>query len=833
MTPPHALGGSASARWLAALLLAVPLALFALPLLLALPLALAQAADVGAWRSLSADPQLPRALALSVASALVSTGLALAACLTLITHLHGTPLWQHLSRALVPMLALPHAAFAIGLALLVMPAGLLARLLAPLAGWSAPPDWATVNDPQGVGLTAVLFGKELPFLLWNAVALLNRPDVAASMRGWLASGATLGYCRAAVWWRVLWPLLLPRLAWPLLAVLAYSLTVVDLALIVGPASPPTLAVIAWQGLQHGDAARNAEGAAAATLLGAVLLVLVLALALAYRIAQRLWQRVALDGHRHRRTLLVDAAARGLLRGLLGLYAVVALLLLASSFVGVWTFPSLLPQAWAGQAWMQVRDSSAVLGVSAGLATFAALASLALVLCWFEATPVAWDARVMPLVLAPLVVPALLLLLLVRWVGDRVEPGFGVAAAVTLGLGTLIMPFATQFFGHVLAALLGFCAFALLWHERDGPPRPWLVAGAGIASGLAVTTEYPLALGGAILGVYAVSRGDVIRRGLAYAAGVAAGVAPLVAYNVWAFGSVTTFSYANAVDEQGLSGHATLGLNGGGFFGIGWPSPKVALELLFAPRGLLALTPVVALAAVGTVLLARRGRRAEAWVIGAVCAAYLTYDSGYWLPFGGGSPGPRFLIPMLPFLAVGLAAAYRRLPAVTLALAIPSALIMLAADLTKPLIGSDDVGVWARLVAQGDFEHTVLSALGAGNGWLALAPVLGAAGLAVGLAVRATPPVALAGGLRAAALTVVGWALVAAVAPWALGHDAAVRGNWSALWLIVGAGAASLVVLGALAVRGRRRPVVDDAGTRAPAGARPAARAPQPEAARSR
>ena len=36
----------------------------------------------------------------------------------------------------------------------------------------------------------------------------------------------------------------------------------DLALIAGPASPPTLSVIAWQGLLDGDAARNAEGAAA-------------------------------------------------------------------------------------------------------------------------------------------------------------------------------------------------------------------------------------------------------------------------------------------------------------------------------------------------------------------------------------------------------------------------------------------------------------------------------------------------------------------------------------------------------------------------------------------
>ncbi len=389
--------------------LAAPLALFALPLALSLALALAQASDASAWRALLADPQLLRALALSLSTALASTALALCACLALVTHLHGTPLWRRMSRALAPMLALPHAAFAIGLALLVMPAGLLARLLAPLAGWSAPPDWPTVNDANGIGLTLVLFGKELPFLLWNTVALLSRPDVAQSLEGWLASGATLGYRRAAVWWRVLWPLLLPRLAWPLVAVLAYSLTVVDLALIVGPASPPTLAVLAWQGLQDGNVARNGEGAAAALLLGIVLLPLVAVSGLACRVAARAWLHVALDGRRHVRRLGTAAATRALWRGLLAMYGVVALLLVASSCVGVWTFPSLWPQAWASEAWSQVLGSSAVLGLSAGLAAFAALAALGLVLCWFEATPASWDARVMPLVLAPLVIPSLLLM----------------------------------------------------------------------------------------------------------------------------------------------------------------------------------------------------------------------------------------------------------------------------------------------------------------------------------------------------------------------------------------------------------------------------------------
>jgi ABC-type uncharacterized transport system YnjBCD permease subunit len=46
-------------------------------------------------------------------------------------------------------------------------------------------------------------------------------------------------------------------------VLAYGLTVVDLALVIGPGSPPTLAVLAWQDLGDADPQRNAPGASAA------------------------------------------------------------------------------------------------------------------------------------------------------------------------------------------------------------------------------------------------------------------------------------------------------------------------------------------------------------------------------------------------------------------------------------------------------------------------------------------------------------------------------------------------------------------------------------------
>lgn len=395
-------------------------------------------------------------------------------------------------------------------------------------------------------------------------------------------------------------------------------------------------------------------------------------------------------------------------------------------------------------------------------------------------------------------PAVLILLLVRSLAERVEPGLGTAAAVTLGVGTLVMPFATLFFSHLLAAMLAFAAFALLWREREGPPRLGLVAVAGLLGGLAITTEYPVAIAAGIVGLYALARGDRLRRALAYGSGVLAGIVPLALYNVWAFGSLTHMSYKDAVSVQGVSGHAVLGLNDGGFFGIGVPTVHKFLQLLFAPRGLLVLSPVLALAVVGNVLLYRRGRRAEALAIGGVSLAFLLYNAGYWLPFGGGSPGPRFLIPILPFLAVPLALAFRRFPAVTLALAIPSAVLTLVSTTTQPLIGFDWTGYWAHVLATGNFEQTVATVLGAGNGWGGLLPFLIAVGAAIALAVAASDRLSIAGGTLAAILAVAGWACVAIAAPDLLGDDyhGQYASDWNALIAATAAGAVTLIAAAA-------------------------------------
>jgi hypothetical protein len=363
------------------------------------------------------------------------------------------------------------------------------------------------------------------------------------------------------------------------------------------------------------------------------------------------------------------------------------------------------------------------------------------------------------------IPAIMMMLLVRRVGDRLERGFGVAAAVTLGLGTLVLPFSTMLFSHVLSAFLGFAAFAVLFRERRADPsqrRLWPFALAGLCVGYGVTTEYPLLFVAIVLGVYAVTSGDAIRRGAAYLAGAAAGVVPLALFNLWAFGSMTHVAYAD-IPRQ----HA-------GFFGIRVPDPVVAAELLFSSRGVLTLAPVLVMSVVGTVLLYRRGDRAEAAVIAAIGLVFVVYNSGYFLPYGGRVPGPRFLITTLPFLAVPLTLAYRRFTGPTVALAAISIVTLGTATITQPLVSAEgDTGMWTDLLFHEHLQPTLVSFLRLDSQWAAMAPVLVVALAALVLAVRAMPGLTVT--WRAAAVgaaCAAGWGLFAALGPRLLGIDQA-------------------------------------------------------------
>ena len=164
------------------------------------------------------------------------------------------------------------------------------------------------------------------------------------------------------------------------------------------------------------------------------------------------------------------------------------------------------------------------------------------------------------------------------------------------------------------------------------------------------------------------------------------------------------------------------------------------------------------------------------MIVAVGIAYFLYNAGYWLPFGGGSPGPRFLIPALPFLAIGLAPAYRRLPALTLALAIPSVTFMVAGALTFPLIGDTGTGTWANQLGSGALEHTLLTVLGVHSGWLAMTPRARRGGRRDRVLRRWPRQRLRIGDLRPALAALLGWAVVSVVGPSVAGDSVTPLGD---------------------------------------------------------
>jgi putative thiamine transport system permease protein len=395
-----------------------------LPMGWALWVAASQAFDASAWQALWADPQTLRAWGLSLWTGLASTALVgfTVACL-----LASGFMRQQLGRWLwhVPaLLATPHAAMAIGLVLWLAPSGWALRLVSPgLTGFDAPPPWFTTQDPWGLGLILALWLKEVPFLLWLAATHMQREDVRRRWQAEYALAQTLGRTPTQAFAHVVWPQLAPRLRWPLLAVLAYGLTVVDMALIIGPATPPTLAVLAWQWLADADLATQAQGAAAAGLLTCSVAVLAGLLLVAgharQRIRWRVWPRfsgggVLRWGHALRWVINRPGMPTGAVgRGVWGwgvivaCYVAVWCALAVGSVSGVWPFPQLWPTLWTADAWLQVVGSVTTVGTTLGLAVASASLCLLWSVAWLETAGRRWQQALRPFWLLPLVLPAVL------------------------------------------------------------------------------------------------------------------------------------------------------------------------------------------------------------------------------------------------------------------------------------------------------------------------------------------------------------------------------------------------------------------------------------------
>jgi putative thiamine transport system permease protein len=298
-----------------------------------------------------------------------ATALTLISAILIVSYCYQSRIWRTLERSLAPMLAVPHVALAIALLFLLAPSGWMVRLFSPWAsGFNYPPDWTTTQDPWGLTLILTLWLKELPYILFVILAALKQLPWRQS----LALGQSLGYSDTQVWWRLILVPLLKPLRLPILAALAFSLAVVDVAQVIGPGQPGTLAVMIWQ--WYNDSSSSYWTLASQGSLWLLVLV-AMSLGAAYTLLQLLEKRLIVFSTNGQRKASKGRLGLKILVGwVIGSYVAALAVMLVWSFSWRWRFPDFWPSSWSVKHWISGSESllpallnSATLGLaSAGL-----------------------------------------------------------------------------------------------------------------------------------------------------------------------------------------------------------------------------------------------------------------------------------------------------------------------------------------------------------------------------------------------------------------------------------------------------------------------------------
>jgi hypothetical protein len=246
--------------------------------------------------------------------------------------------------------------------------------------------------------------------------------------------------------------------------------------------------------------------------------------------------------------------------------------------------------------------------------------------------------------------ALVFLLLYRLAKQATASRLGGACvAAAYSFGTLAFPYSGTLYQHQTAAVFFFASFSLaFWRRRTGDERWVRPALEGLLLGLGLSYSFAFLPIGLCLAAYGLSPLGRTRTAC-FLAGLALGVAPLLAINALFYGGPLTTVYQASHDAQVTT--------------LQFSAATIARRLHFyftdPTTGLLFYSPVLLLCVPG---LARfpRELRCERLTLGV--GALLTF--GHLLVAGGIGAlqfGPRLVIPALPYLALGFVPFWTREP----------------------------------------------------------------------------------------------------------------------------------------------------------------------------
>ena len=362
-----------------------------------------------AFLTLLSTPGIATSAITSLVSGLLTPAISLAIVFLFLAATQGNRIGNAIAKLSAPVLAIPHAAAAFALALLLAPSGVASRVIASLLGWDLPPDYLFINDPNGLALILGLVLKEAPFLLLISLAAL--PSLGAPRR--VALARTLGYKPTTAWLLTVAPVLYPLVRLPLFAVIVFASSAVDVALILGPSLPPTLSVRLLEWFVAPEI-ESRQLASAAALLQLVVSLSALGIWLLFeRVVARAFAPLGARGASRlsARRVTYDTALTALGNALLPLSLAFILIgigaLMLTSVGTEWRYPALVPSVWSTQQWTSaLSEWRAPLFNATMIALLSVTAALALSLFTLEAQARSSvsTARIATFLYLPLLVP---------------------------------------------------------------------------------------------------------------------------------------------------------------------------------------------------------------------------------------------------------------------------------------------------------------------------------------------------------------------------------------------------------------------------------------------
>ena len=362
-----------------------------------------------AFLTLLSTPGIATSAITSLVSGLLTPAISLAIVFLFLAATQGNRIGNAIAKLSAPVLAIPHAAAAFALALLLAPSGVASRVIASLLGWDLPPDYLFINDPNGLALILGLVLKEAPFLLLISLAAL--PSLGAPRR--VALARTLGYKPTTAWLLTVAPVLYPLVRLPLFAVIVFASSAVDVALILGPSLPPTLSVRLLEWFVAPEI-ESRQLASAAALLQLVVSLSALGIWLLFeRVVARAFAPLGARGASRlsARRVTYDTALTALGNALLPLSLAFILMgigaLMLTSVGTEWRYPALVPTVWSTQQWTSaLSEWRAPLFNATMIALLSVTAALALSLFTLEAQARSSvsTARIATFLYLPLLVP---------------------------------------------------------------------------------------------------------------------------------------------------------------------------------------------------------------------------------------------------------------------------------------------------------------------------------------------------------------------------------------------------------------------------------------------